>query len=68
MCIRDRTKTKIFKTIVRSIVTYGSEVWTTNKHTRSKLMTAKMDIWRCSTRECSREKIRNEVITDRMNV
>ena len=34
------SKIKIFKTIVRSIMTYGSEVWTTNKHTRTKLMTA----------------------------
>ena len=28
--------------IVRSIMTYGSVVWTTNKHTGTKLMTAEM--------------------------
>ena len=59
MCIRDslwdkqitaKTKTKIFKTIVRSIMIYGSEVWTTNKHTRTKLMTAEMDFWIRSAR------------------
>ena len=31
-------------------MTYGSEVWTANKHTRTKLMTAEMDFWRCSAR------------------
>ena len=41
--ITAETKTKIFKTIVRSIMTYGSEVWTSNKYTRTKLMTAEMD-------------------------
>ena len=30
--ISAETKTKIFKTIVRSIMTYGPDVWTTNKH------------------------------------
>ena len=41
--ITAETKTKIFKTIVSSIMTYSSDVWTTNKHTRTKLMTAEMD-------------------------
>ena len=34
--IRTETKTKIFKTIVGIIITYGLEVWTTNKQTRTK--------------------------------
>ena len=49
-------------------MTYGSEVWTTNKHTRTKLMTAEMDFWRRSARVSRRQKIRSEVIKDRMNV
>ena len=77
MCIRDslwdkqitaETKTKIFKTVVRNIMTYSSDAWTTNKHTRTKLMTAEMDFWRRSARISRREKIRNEVIKERMNV
>ena len=49
-------------------MTYGSEVWTITKHTRTKLMTAEMDFWRRLARVSRCEKIRNEVIKDRMNV
>ena len=43
---------------------YGLEVWTTNKHTITKLMTAEIDFWRRSARVSRLEKIRNEVIKD----
>ena len=49
-------------------MTYGLEVWITNKHTRTKLMTAEMDFRRHLGRVSRREKITNEVIKDRMNV
>ena len=49
-------------------MTYGSDVWTTNKHTRTKLMTAEIDFWRRSGRVSRRDKIINEVIKDIMNV
>ena len=39
-------------------MTYGSEVWTTDKHTRTKLMTAEIEFWRRSVRVSRHEKIR----------
>ena len=66
--LQQKRKTKTFKTIVRSNMTYGSEAWITNKHTTIKLVTAEMDFWRRSAIVSRREKIRNDVIKDRMNV
>lgn len=59
-------KIRIFKTIVRSIITYGSEVWVTKWQLKSKLLATEMDFWRRSARISRRERIRNEVIRDKM--
>ncbi|XP_039291037.1 uncharacterized protein LOC120352822 [Nilaparvata lugens] len=42
--IHRKTKQMIFLTIVRSIMTYGAEVWVTNKRSRGKILTVKWSI------------------------
>ena len=46
--ITKENKSLIFKAIVRSIATYGSEIWQLKYQTISKLLTMEMDFWRRS--------------------
>ena len=46
--ISKKNKTTIYKTIVESIVTYGSEVWEVSKKNCSRLLALEMDFWRRS--------------------
>lgn len=66
--IRKETKRKIFNTIIRSIITYGSEVWTLKSQIEKRLMATEMDFWRRSAGISRREKIRNEVIRKKMDI
>jgi hypothetical protein len=63
-----KTKTLISKSIVESIMLYGSETWTLNRRQQSKLLATEMDYWRRSARKPRRERIRNTVITEMMKV
>lgn len=56
-------KKRIYKTIIKSIVTYSSE-----KRSENMLLTTEMDFWRKSAGKSRRERIRNERIRKIMNV
>jgi uncharacterized protein YdeI (YjbR/CyaY-like superfamily) len=66
--ILGKTKTIIYKSIVESIMLYGSETWTLNRRQQNKLLATEMDYWKRSTRKSRRERIRNTVIREIMEV
>jgi hypothetical protein len=62
--ILGQTKTLIYKSVVVSIMLYGSETWSLSRRQQNKLLAAEMDYWRRSTRKPRRER----VIRDKMEV
>ena len=66
--ISKETKRKIYNVIVKSIVTYGSEVWQLKKRTEDMLRATEMDFWRRSAGISRRERIRNEKVREIMGV
>lgn len=66
--ITKETKTTIYKSIVESIATYGSEVWEVTEKNKKKLKALEMDFWRRSCGVSRLEHIRNEEIRQRMAV
>lgn len=56
------TKNRIYKTIVKSLTTYGAEVWDANKQNRNKLLLTKMNYLRRSYRKTGADRVGNEVI------
>jgi hypothetical protein len=66
--ILGKTKTLIYKSTVESIMLYVSETWTLKRTKQNKLLAAEMDYWRRSARKSRRERIRNTVIREMMEV
>jgi hypothetical protein len=66
--ILGKIKTIIYKSIVESITLYGSETWSLNRRQQNKLLATEMDYWKWSARMSRRERIRNTVIRDIMEV
>ena len=66
--ISQDNKKRIFRTIVESILTYAAETWTMSSRLYSKVQAVEMDYWRRCTRVTRMDKVRNEVIRERMNV
>lgn len=66
--VTKRTKTTIYKTIVESISTYGSETWELNKRDKERLLALEMDFWRRSSGISRIERVRNERIREIMEV
>jgi hypothetical protein len=66
--ILGKTKTLIYKSIVESIMLYGSETWTLNRRNQSKLLATELDDWRRSARKSRRERIRKTVIREKMKM
>ena len=64
--IKKETKINIYKTIVRSVLTYGTETWILNKKIKSKLASTEMDFLR-SSRHSKLEKVWNIEIRRQMN-
>lgn len=60
--IRTKTKTLIYDTIVKSTLTYGSEVWQINKAMERKLLATEMDFLRRAARKSRLERVTNEEI------
>ena len=61
------TKIHIYKSIVRSLMTYGVETWTINSKLNSKLKSTEMDFLRSA--RCSKlDGIRNRIIWEKMNL
>ncbi|XP_045464709.1 uncharacterized protein LOC123673965 [Harmonia axyridis] len=66
--ISKENKKRIYNTIVKSIVTYSSEVWPIKAKTEKMLMATEMDFWRRSAGRSRTERIRNERIREIMGV
>ena len=67
-CDPPKTKTHIYHAIVKSTITYTAETWCLKVKTVAKLNSTQMDFWRRSARICRKEKIRNNIIKQKMNV
>lgn len=65
--ISKSTKVRIGKTLVESVLTYGSEVWTMSAAVKRKLNAIEMDYLRRGARRSRRERVRNEEIRSIMD-
>ena len=63
-----KTKTHIYHAIVNSTITYAAETWRLKAKTIAKLNCTEMDFWRRSPRISRKEKMRNNIIKQKMNV
>ena len=58
----------IYRTILKPILTYGSEMWTMTTKTELKLQAAEMKLLRLIKRVTRRDRIRNTVIRSEFNM
>jgi hypothetical protein len=54
--------------IVKSTTTYAAETWCLKTKTVAKLNSREMDFWRRSARISRKDKIRNTIVKQKMNV
>ena len=66
--ISKENKRRIYNAIVKSIITYGSEVWQLKKRSEDILRATEMDFWRRSAGISRRERVRNERVRGIMGV
>jgi len=66
--VTPKTKTHIYHAIVKSTITYTAETWCLIAKTLAKLNSTEMDFWRRSTRISRKDKIKNTIIKQKMNV
>jgi len=66
--VTPKTKTHIYHAIVKSTITYATETWCLKANTISKLNSTEMDYWRRPARISRKDKIRNIIIKQKMNV
>ena len=66
--VTSKTKTHIYHAIVKSTITYAAETWCLKAKTTAKLNSTEMDFWRRSARISRKDKIRNIIIKQKMNV
>lgn len=66
--ISKENKHRIYNAIVKSIVTYGSEVWQLKEKSIKTLEATEMDYWRRAAGKSRLEKVRNERIRELMHV
>ena len=66
--ISEVNKKRIFTTIVEAILTYASETWTMDPRLYSKVQAVEMDFWRRCLRVTRLDRLRNDVIRERMGV
>lgn len=62
------TKSRIYKSVVESITTYGCETWELNKRDKDRLLALEMDFWRRSSGFSRLDHVRNETIRRTMQV
>ena len=60
-------KKRIYNSIIKSIVTYGSEVWQIKEKTEKMITATEMDFWSLAGR-IRRERVTNEKIREIMDV
>ena len=58
----------MYNTTVKSIITYGCEIWPSKQKTESMLLATEVDFWRRVARLSKLERIRNETIREMMGV
>jgi hypothetical protein len=61
-------KTPIYHAIVKNTITYATETWGVKAKMLAKLNSTEMDFWRRSARLSRKDKIRNTIIKQKMNV
>jgi hypothetical protein len=66
--ITRNTKIRIYKSIIESIATYGSELWVINKNDASKIKAMEMNYWRRCCQLTRRDRVRNTEIRERMGI
>ncbi|XP_030752227.1 uncharacterized protein LOC115879471 [Sitophilus oryzae] len=59
-------KKNIYNMAVKSIITYGSEVWQLKSRTENMLLAIEMDYWRRSAGRSKREQITNDRVKEIM--
>jgi len=62
------TKTHIYQATVKSTITYAAETWCLKAKTVAKLNSTEMDFWRRSARIPRKDRIRNNIIKQKMNL
>ena len=66
--VTSKTKTYIYHAIVKSTITYAAETWRLKEKRVAKLNSTEMDFRRRSARISRKDKIRNTIIKQKMNV
>ena len=66
--VTPKTKTHIYHAVVKSTITYAAETWCLKAKTVGNLNSTEMDFWRRSVRIFRKDKIRNTIIKQEMNV
>ena len=66
--VSKKTKKRIYKSMVQSVVVYGSEVWDLKQRNTGKLLATEMDVLRRSCRKTRLDRVRNEDIRREMEV
>ncbi|XP_030764607.1 uncharacterized protein LOC115888880 [Sitophilus oryzae] len=64
--ISKANKKNIYNTVVKSIITYGSEVWREKQNRENMLSATEMDYWRRSAGKTKREQITNNRVREIM--
>ena len=63
-----KTKTHIYHAVVKSTITYAAETWCLKTKKAAKLNSTEMDFWRSSAWISRKDKIRNTIIKQKINV
>ena len=66
--VTTKTKTHIYHEIVKITIIYAAETWCLKAKKVAKLNSTEMDFWRRSARISRKDKIRNTIIKQEMNV
>jgi hypothetical protein len=66
--VTHKTKTHTYHAIVKSTITYAAETWCLKARTVAELDSTERDFWRRLARTSRKDKIRNTVIKQKMNV
>jgi hypothetical protein len=66
--VAQKTKNRIYKSMVQSVVLYGSEVWDLRQKNVEKLLATGMGVLRRSCRKTRLDRVKNEDIRREMEV
>jgi len=66
--VTPKGKTHIYHAVVKSTITYAAETWCLKAKTAAKLNSTEKDFWQCSAQISRKDKIRNTIIKQKMNV